>query len=130
MFLTLITIIHLIVCVLLSISLLMQASKGGGLSGAFGGQSSMGAVFGVRGAGSFLSKTTIVLATIFMLGSLTQGLMKRGSGGEQRSLMQQEAQREGTGSAADLLPPMPGETGISPATTQPTTSTQGDTTKK
>ena len=126
---TFIIIIHLSVCVLLTIVILMQASKGGGLSGAFGGQASMGAVFGGRGAGNFLSKATIVLATLFMLGSLAQGLMKRGTGGDQRSLIQQEAQNQGTGSAADLLPPMPGETGISPATTQPAGTTQGDTTK-
>jgi preprotein translocase subunit SecG len=127
---TFITIIHLIVCVLLTIVILMQASKGGGLSGAFGGQASMGAVFGGRGAGSFLSKATIVLATLFMLGSLTQGLMKRGSGGDQRSLIQQEAQRQGTNSAADLLPSMPGEPSMSPSATPPQTAAQGDTTKK
>jgi preprotein translocase subunit SecG len=110
--LTFITIIHLMVCVLLTIVILMQASKGGGLSGAFGGQGSMGAVFGGRGAGGFLSKVTIILATIFMIGSLAQGMIKR-SVGERRSLIQQETQQEGRVSAGDLLPPIRGEQGES-----------------
>ena len=127
--LTFVTIFHLLVCVLLTIVILMQASKGGGLSGAFGGQGSMGAVFGGRGAGSFLSKTTIVLATIFMLGSVAQGLSKR-SVGERNSLIQQEVQNSGTVSPAELLPAIPGEPGISPVNqgTQPT-SVPVDTSK-
>ena len=127
--LTFVTIFHLLVCVLLTIVILMQASKGGGLSGAFGGQGSMGAVFGGRGAGSFLSKTTIVLATIFMLGSVAQGLIKR-SVGERNSLIQQEVQNSGTVSPAELLPAIPGEPGISPVNqgTQPT-SVPVDTSK-
>lgn len=125
--LTFVTIFHLLVCVLLTIVILMQASKGGGLSGAFGGQGSMGAVFGGRGAGSFLSKTTIILATIFMLGSVAQGLIKR-SAGERSSLIQQEVQNSGTASPAELLPAIPGESGLAPAT-QPTT-VPVDTSKK
>lgn len=129
-----ITIIHLIVCVLLTIVILMQASKGGGLSGAFGGQGgSMGAVFGGRGAGDFLSKATIVLATIFLLGSLAQGLLKRGGGGARKSLIQQEAQKQVTPSAADMLPKLPGEPAVAPTTNQtnqPVTNTRQDTSKK
>jgi preprotein translocase subunit SecG len=127
--LTFVTIFHLLVCVLLTIVILMQASKGGGLSGAFGGQGSMGAVFGGRGAGNFLSKTTIILATIFMLGSVAQGLIKRSSG-DRRSLIQEEVQNSGTNSPAELLPAIPGEPGISPVNqgTQPT-SVPVDTSK-
>ncbi len=128
-----ITIIHLLVCVLLTIVILMQASKGGGLSGAFGGQGSMGAVFGGRGAGDFLSKATIVLATIFLMGSVAQGLIKRGGSGSRKSLMQQEAQKQVTPSAADMLPKLPGEPALAPAanqTNQPVTNTRQDTSKK
>lgn len=127
-----ITIIHLLVCILLTVVILMQASKGGGLSGAFGGQGSMGAVFGGRGAGSFLSKMTIVLAIIFMLGSVAQGLIKR-QGGERKSLIQQEAQKQGTLSPADLLPTLPGDQGLTPPMaqgTRPMTAAPGDSSKK
>ncbi|MCK4372437.1 MAG: preprotein translocase subunit SecG, partial [candidate division Zixibacteria bacterium] len=48
---------HVLTCVALVLVVLMQSSKGEGLAGsAFGGSGSMGgAVFGGRGAASFLS---------------------------------------------------------------------------
>jgi len=63
----------------------------------------MGTVFGGRGAGSFLAKVTIVLAIIFVLSNLSQGFLIRGRG-ERKSLVQQELQKEGSVSAADMLP--------------------------
>ncbi len=130
--LTFVTIFHLMVCLLLTIVILMQSSKGGGLAGAFGGQGgNMGAVFGGRGAGSFLSKATIVLASIFMLGSIAQGLLKRDVG-DSRSLIRQEAQQQGNASAADLLPQLPVGQNLPPATAAgsiPVTSAPGDTSK-
>lgn len=58
----------MLVCIGLIIVVLMQSAKGEGLAGgtAFGGGVS-GAVFGGRGAASFLSKATTVLAVVFML---------------------------------------------------------------
>ena len=50
--------LHVIVSLLLIGVILMQASKGGGLSGTFGGAST--AMFGGRGAGSFLSKGYVI----------------------------------------------------------------------
>jgi preprotein translocase subunit SecG len=57
--------IEIIVSILLTISILMQSSKGGGLAGTFG-SSSMGTVFGVRRTADFLSRSTTILATIFL----------------------------------------------------------------
>jgi len=71
------TAIHVINCVLLIVVVLLQSSKGGGLAGAFGGGASTQAVFGGRGAGTFLSRTTTVLAVIFMLMSLTLTMLSR-----------------------------------------------------
>lgn len=61
-------IFHVIVCIALILVVLMQSSKGEGLAGtALGGGGSLsGAVFGGRGAASFLSKATTVLAIVFM----------------------------------------------------------------
>ena len=64
------TVIHVINCVLLIVVVLLQSSKGGGLAGAFGGGGTSQAVFGGRGAGSFLSRATTILAVVFMLTSL------------------------------------------------------------
>lgn len=64
MFLLLMT-LEIIVSILLIVVVLMQASKGGGLAGSFGG-ASMGTMFGVRRTADFLSKSTTILATIFI----------------------------------------------------------------
>ncbi len=58
--------IEIIVSILLMIVVLMQASKGGGLAGTLG-TSNLGTVFGVRRTSDFLTKTTTVLATLFIV---------------------------------------------------------------
>ena len=63
--------IHVIICVSLILTILMQSAKGEGLAGAFGGTSLSGAVFGGRGAATFLSKATSFLAITFMFSCLT-----------------------------------------------------------
>ncbi|UCC43863.1 MAG: preprotein translocase subunit SecG [Candidatus Zixiibacteriota bacterium] len=65
---TILMVFHVLVCFLLIIVVLMQSAKGEGLAGgtAFGGAMS-GAVFGGRGAATFLTKATTVLAVVFML---------------------------------------------------------------
>jgi len=65
---TLVTILHVLVCVVLVLVILLQAGKGGGMGAAFGGGSAT--VFGGRGAGTFLGKVTAACAGIFMLTSL------------------------------------------------------------
>ena len=113
--------LHVIISILLMIAILMQSSKGGGLSGSIvGGQGgNIGAVFGGRGAGDFLSKATIVMAVVFMLGSIVQGLMKKDSA-PGRSVIQEEVQNNP--SPASLLQ----TPDVLPA--QTTTPSQSDTT--
>src|SRR5260370_36380688 len=67
---TLITIIHIFVCLFLILVVLLQAGKGGGMGIAFGSSTSS-QVFGGRGAGSFLEKLTAGTAIVFMLTSIT-----------------------------------------------------------
>ncbi len=65
---TVLLIVHILVCIFIIVSILMQASKGGGLAGAFGGAGGQaGAMFGGAGAGTFLSKVTTWLAVVFFL---------------------------------------------------------------
>ena len=54
---TLLTILHVIVCLFLMLTVLLQQGKGGGMGGAFGG-SNAGTVFGGSGASSFLVRLT------------------------------------------------------------------------
>ncbi len=95
-------IFHTIICILLVVVVLMQSAKGEGLAGAFGGGGTglTGAVFGGRGAASFLSKATTVLAIVFMVNC--GGLAFLSSSGSQigtpdaveGSVVTEQAQRE------------------------------------
>jgi preprotein translocase subunit SecG len=67
--------------------ILMQSAKGEGLAGAFGGTSLSGAVFGGRGAATFLSKSTSVVAIAFMLSCLVLAFMSPA-----RQAIQQESE--------------------------------------
>ena len=64
---TFLLIIHIIACLVLIVSILLQASKGGGLAGIAGGGAQAGAMFGGAGAGGFLSKVTAYLAIVFFV---------------------------------------------------------------
>jgi preprotein translocase subunit SecG len=63
---TFIVILTIIVAIFLVISILLQSSKGSGLTGAFG-SSGATQVLGVRRTSDFLSKTTSILAGVFMV---------------------------------------------------------------
>ncbi len=66
---TLITIIHVVTCVLLILVVLLQSGKGGGLSSTFGGASAQ--IFGGRGAGDFMTRVTSGAAMVFFVTSFT-----------------------------------------------------------
>jgi preprotein translocase subunit SecG len=101
-------VVHVIVALSLIIAVLMQSSKGEGLAGAFGGGALSGAVFGGRGAATFLSKATTMLAVGYMSTSILLFLSFgiRSTGGPASGVME-ELQETGS----DLAPP--------PATTVP-----------
>ena len=65
---TLVTAIHIIICLALILVILLQSGKGGGVSAAFGGGA--GAALGQRGAATVLGKFTGVAAFIFMVTSM------------------------------------------------------------
>jgi preprotein translocase subunit SecG len=88
------TLIHVVNCILLIVVVLLQSSKGGGLAGAFGGGGATQAVFGGRGAGTFLSKATTVLAVVFMVTSLTLTVLGRRQV-EQESVLRRALEQEG-----------------------------------
>ena len=108
MFFTAWIVFHVLVCIALVVVVLMQSAKGEGLAGsAFGGGGGVGqAVFGGKGAASFLSHATTVLAIVFFLNCGVLAFMsaggRSGESGEagaesaipQRMQQEMEAQRQ------------------------------------
>ena len=61
----LLVLLHIVVCIALILIVLLQTGKGADMGAAFGGSSQ--ALFGSRGATSFMHKVTAAAAIIFML---------------------------------------------------------------
>src|SRR5258705_10141728 len=71
---TLLTIVHVLVCLFLIVVVLLQSGKAADLAGAFGGMGSQTA-FGPRGSATLLSKATTISAVLFMITSLSLSIM-------------------------------------------------------
>jgi len=82
---TVLLIIHLFVTLALIGVVLIQRSEGGGLG--IGSSQGMGAFMSGRGTANLLTRTTAILAAIFMVLSLALALMNRGTTGVGRSLL-------------------------------------------
>src|SRR5438445_6006823 len=82
---TVLLIIHLFVTLALIGVVLIQRSEGGGLG--IGTSQGMGAFMSGRGTANLLTRATAILATIFMVLSLTLALLSRGTTGVGGSLL-------------------------------------------
>src|SRR6266851_1753725 len=71
---TLLTIVHVLVCLFLIVLVLLQSGKAADLAGAFGGMGSQTA-FGARGSATLLSKATTISAILFMVTSLSLSIL-------------------------------------------------------
>src|SRR5512141_731954 len=88
---TVLTIIHILVCLVLIGVVLLQSGKAADLAGAFGGMGSQTA-FGPRGSATVLSKATTIAATLFMVTSLSLAILSsRNSGGATGSTVLEKA---------------------------------------
>ena len=117
---TLVTIVHVFVCVFLILVILLQAGKsGGGMGAAFGGAGAQ-TVFGGRGAQTLLGKVTSVSAAIFMITSVTLAY----NASRSTSVVRRAAATQRT-----QLPAAPGTpnapTSNAPASTPPTPAAPG-----
>ncbi len=90
------TILHVVVAFFLIIVVLLQSGKAADLAGAFGGMGSQTA-FGPRGAATVLSKATTIAAILFMLTSISLGIVKSRGQGVGESVIE----RTGAGSATE-----------------------------
>lgn len=100
--------ISVIIAVLLVIVILLQASKGSGLAGTFGGGAQLGSMFGSRRTADFLSRATwwlggsmmvvaIIINLFFLPGQTTQS--------ERQSVIQSGQQQIPSAPALPTLPP-------------------------
>ena len=64
----LVTVIHVLACIILVLTVLLQAGKGADMGAVFGGASTT--IFGSSGAGNFLTRLTTGAAIVFMATSL------------------------------------------------------------
>jgi preprotein translocase subunit SecG len=104
---TLITIVHIIVCFFLIIVVLLQSGKSGDIAAAFGGMGSQTA-FGPRGAATALSRATTWSAIIFMVTSITLAVFASRRGGGSSSVLQGvKPSQTQSQPAAPATPPAP-----------------------
>ncbi len=75
----LITTIHVLTCLFIIAAVLLQSGKGAETGVMIGGSSQ--SMFGAQGATPFLGKLTVVLATVFMVTSLSLALIKQNAVG-------------------------------------------------
>ena len=71
---TAIIIVHVMCTLFLILVILLQTGKGAAMGSGLGAGSSQ-TMFGSSGAGNFLTKITTAIATLFMITSLTLGIM-------------------------------------------------------
>jgi preprotein translocase subunit SecG len=82
---TVLLIIHLFVTLALIGVVLIQRSEGGGLG--IGSSQGMGSFMSGRGTANLLTRTTAILAAIFMVLSLVLALLNRGTSGVGTSIL-------------------------------------------
>lgn len=94
------TVIHVIACTFLMLVVLIQPGKSGGL-GALSGAGAQ-QVFGGRGAGNFLTKTTWATAGIFFATSMTLAYLS--SSADESLLQKSKAAQEKKAPASTAAP--------------------------
>lgn len=102
---TFILVVHVILAVCLVCVILMQRSEGGALGGLGGG---MGSFMTGRSVGNMLTRMTAILATCFMITSLTLAIMSKGEAEKaQKSFMENAPAVSKTEPAAPKVPVVP-----------------------
>lgn len=83
---TILLVIHLLVAIFLVAIILLQRSEGGALDG-LGGGSGASNFLSARGTGNFLTRLTAILATIFIITSISLSLYYKGHSAPKKSLI-------------------------------------------
>ena len=128
-------VIWIAICVILSLIILVQKGKGGGLSGAFGGAGTGGGLLGTK-TGDFLTWVTISFVGLFFLLAIVIGIFLNTSDtppAPNSMTVPQTQTPAGSDAAttpAETAPVTPAETTpVTPAETVPATPAENDTPK-
>ena len=124
---TLLVAIHVLVCVVLILSVLLQSGKAADLAGAFGGVGSQTA-FGPRGAATLLGKVTTIGAILFMLTSM--GLWILSAKGDRSVVRGEKEAPAAVETKKDAQAPEAGKPAATPATQTPQPKKQEPEKKK
>jgi len=112
----LITIVHVVICLILIVAVLLQSGKAADLAGAFGGGGSQTA-FGPRSTQTIMSKVTQICAILFMVTSLSLWILSGTQGKSAVSGVEAPAKDAATQTQPSAKPDDKATT--APATVQP-----------
>ena len=121
---TFLLIIHAIIAIALILLVLVQKSEGGSLGFGGGGGNSM---FSVRGTANFLTRTTAVLATAFMVTSIVLAILFSRSSQSNQSILKDLDNAPATNGDGDKkgdkkvtpVAPLPGAEKLTPFGNEP-----------
>src|SRR5262249_36850934 len=115
---TLVTIVHVLVCLFLIVVVLLQSGKAADLAGAFGGMGSQTA-FGPRGSATLLSKATTVSAIVFMITSLSLSILATRRTGVGNTILEKHPAPSSTKQPSTSTTTLPPAVPTTPAQTTP-----------
>lgn len=84
---TILLVLHLLIAIFLVAIILLQQASGGALDGLGGGGSSAG-VLNSRGKSNLMTKTTAVLATLFIISSISLSIYYRNPAHKAKSILE------------------------------------------
>ena len=100
---TVLLVVHLIVAIFLVTVILLQRSTGGALDG-LGGGSGASSFLTARGKGNFLTRLTAILATIFIITSISLSIYHRGNERPSNSILDVETSAPATQNSEPQAP--------------------------
>ena len=104
---TILLVVHLLVAIFLVAVILLQRSGGGALDG-LGGGSGASNFLTAHGTGNFLTRLTAILATIFIITSISLSLYYKGHSAPKKSLVDSiEQSVPAQATEADKAPEVP-----------------------
>ena len=104
---TILLVLHLLFAIFLVVFILVQQASGNALDGLGGGGNSVNSLLSARGTGNLLTKVTAILATLFIISSLTLSIYYRNPQNSGRDFFEVEENVEMNQNTEDKAPEIP-----------------------